>query len=72
MENNTVCVVALDKNTGYIGPVTSCAAEDAQRYAKYYRSIGYRAKVVDYDTLEEMQKRETAERRSAMHRYGGN
>ena len=46
MEDNVVCVAAFDKGTGYIGPVTSCDAKDAQHYAKYYRSIGYNARVL--------------------------
>ena len=30
--DNTVCVVALDKGTGFIKTVTSCDKQDAQKY----------------------------------------
>lgn len=52
--NNVVCVVAIDKNTGYIKTTTSCDIEDSQKYAKYYRSIGYNAKVLTYEELDKM------------------
>ena len=64
MENdNVVCVVALDKYTKQIKTCTSCDKEDSQKYAKYYRSIGYNSKVVTYEELEEMQKKEAEERK---------
>ena len=63
MENNTVCVVALDKNTGYIVTCTSCEKEDAQKYAKYYRGVGYNSKVLTYEEFEQMQRKELEERR---------
>lgn len=66
MEDNVVCVAALDKGTGYIGPVTSCDAKDAQYYAKYYRSIGYNARVLTYEELGRLQEQEVAERQNAM------
>lgn len=58
MEDNTVAVVALDKNTGFIQTVTSCCMEDSQHYAKYYRGQGYNARVVDYETLDKMLEEE--------------
>lgn len=61
--DNTVCVVALDKGTGFIKTVTSCDKQDAQKYAKHYRNIGYNARVLRYDELEEMQKEELKLRR---------
>lgn len=63
MEDNVVCVVAFNKRTGYIGPVTSCDAKDAQHYAKYYRSIGYNARVLTYEELDQIQEKEMIERR---------
>ena len=61
--DNTVCVVALDKGTGFIKTVTSCDKQDAQKYAKHYKNIGYNARVLRYDELEEMQKEELKLRR---------
>lgn len=55
---NDVCVVALDKRTNFIQTVTSCHLEDSQKYAKYYRSIGYNSKVLSYEELEQMQEKE--------------
>lgn len=60
-DNLTVCVVALD-TAGHIATCTSCDVEDAQRYAKYYRAIGYHSRVVTYKELEELQRKEDAER----------
>lgn len=36
-----VCVAAFD-NAGFPKTSTSCDPEDAQHYAKYYRSVGYK------------------------------
>ena len=58
MEDNVVAVVALDKGTGFIQTVTSCLLEDSQSYAKYYRNIGYNARVVEYEELDRMMERE--------------
>ena len=63
MDNSTVCVVALDKGTGFIKTVTSCNKQDAQKYAKHYRNIGYNARVLHYDKLYEMQTEELKLRR---------
>jgi len=60
-DNLTVCVVALD-TAGHIKTCTSCDVEDAQRYAKYYRAIGYHSRVLTYKELEELQRKEDAER----------
>ena len=38
--DNVVAVVAFDKSDGLIKTVTSCEAQEAQKYAKYYRSVG--------------------------------
>lgn len=70
MEDNTVCIVALDKNTKEIKTVTSCDKADAQKYVKYYRSIGYNAKVLTYDELEAIQKKESEERMNFYKEYG--
>ena len=61
--DNTVCVVALDRRTGFIKTVTSCDKQDAQKYAKHYRNIGYNARVLRYDELDEMQTEELKLRR---------
>ena len=61
--DNTVCVVVLDKGTGFIKTITSCDKQDAQKYAKYYRNIGYNSRVLRYDELEEMQSEELKLRR---------
>lgn len=62
MEDDVVYVAAFDKGTGYIGPVTSCDAKDAQHYAKYYRSIGYNARVLTYEELDQVYEQEKMER----------
>ena len=61
--DNTVCVVALDKGTRFIKTVTSCDKQDAQKYAKHYRNIGYNSRVLRYDELDEMQAEELKLRR---------
>lgn len=58
----TVCVIATNKGTGFIETCTSCDEEDAQRYAKYYRSVGYNARVLIYEELEKYQEWEKKER----------
>lgn len=58
MVDNVVAVVGIDKGTGFIRAVTSCNLEDSQMYAKYYRRIGYGAKVLTYEELSEMQEKE--------------
>ncbi len=50
--NDAVCVMALN---GARLPVTStsCSREDAPHYAKYYSSIGYYVKTLEYgDALD--------------------
>lgn len=61
--DDIVTVVAIYKGTGFIETVTSCDAKDAEKYAKYYRSIGYKARIVDDATLHEMLEKEKQERR---------
>lgn len=56
--DNVVAVVAFGKSDGLIKAVTSCDAQDAQRHAKYYRSVGYNARVMSYDELDEVQRKE--------------
>ena len=56
--NNVVAVVAFGKSDGLIKAVTSCDAQEAQRHAKYYRSVGYNARVMSYDDLDEVQRKE--------------
>ena len=62
-ENEVVFVVALDKGTGRIKTGTSCDRKDAGRYTKYYRSIGYNARILTYEELEKLEERERTERR---------
>lgn len=61
MKENIVCVIATDKNTGYIKTCTSCDEKDANRYTKYYRSIGYNSRIVTYEELEKIQEEEMKE-----------
>ena len=51
-ENEVVFVAAMDKGTGFIRTGTSCDRKDASHYAKYYRSIGYNARILTYEELE--------------------
>jgi hypothetical protein len=45
---------AINKNTGLFGTCTICGSlEDAKRYAKYYRSIGYKSKVFNEEEYTE-------------------
>ena len=62
MDNNeVVAVVGLHKGTKSIKAVTSCERKDAQQFAKYYRSIGYGARIVTYDELDTLLDKERAE-----------
>lgn len=62
-ENEVVFVAALDKGTGRIKTGTSCDRKDAGRYAKYYRSIGYNARILTYEELDKIEEQERTERR---------
>lgn len=62
-ENEVVFVAALDKGTGRIKTGTSCDRKDVGRYAKYYRSIGYNARILTYEELEKLEECERTERR---------
>lgn len=57
-----VCVIAVEKSTGFIKTCTSCDDMDAQRYAKYYRSIGYNSRVVTYEELDQILENESKEK----------
>lgn len=61
-ENEVVFVAAMDKGTGYIRTGTSCDRKDANHYAKYYRSIGYNARILTYDELDKLEEQEKLER----------
>lgn len=63
MEDEIVNVVAFNRGTGYMGTSTSCNREDAPRYAKYYRSIGYNARILTDEELDILQEKEMKERR---------
>lgn len=45
--DDVVCVVALS-GAGLPATSTSCDRKDAQRYAKYYSSVGYHVKTLEY------------------------
>lgn len=60
-QNETVAVVGLD-SAGHIAAFSSYARKDASSCAKYYRSIGYKARIMSYDELEEFQEKEYRER----------
>ena len=64
--DNVVAVVAFGKSDGLIKAVTSCDAQEAQRHAKYYRSVGYNARVMSYDELDEVQRKEDEMRMQAI------
>ena len=66
MEENIVCVVARDKHTGYVKTCTSCDIENANKYAKYYRSVGYNSQIVTYEKLHEILEKEKKERMNNM------
>lgn len=66
MENNVVCVIATDRNIGFVKTSTSCDRENANKYAKYYRSIGYNSRIVTYEELEKIQGKEKQERMNSM------
>lgn len=61
-----VVVLGLDKYNGYIKATTICDKADSQRYAKYYRSIGYGSKVVTFDELDKIIECEREERNMAI------
>lgn len=61
-ENEVVFVAALDKGAGRIKTGTSCDRKDAVRYAKYYRSIGYNARILTYEELDKIEEQERTER----------
>ena len=56
--DEVVCVIALN-SAGFIKTCTSCDRSDSQHYARYYRSIGYRSRVVTYEELEKIQEKES-------------
>lgn len=58
-----VNVVAFDKHTGFCVTTTACPRKDAPRYAKYYRSIGYNARILTDEELDILQEKEMKERR---------
>lgn len=57
-----VCVVAIDKGTGYVITCTSCDGKDANKYAKYYRSHGYRSQILTYEVFDQWLEHESKER----------
>lgn len=61
-ENEVVFVAATVKGTGRIKTGTSCDRKDANRYAKYYRSIGYNARILTYEELDKIEEQERTER----------
>lgn len=61
MDEN-VYVIGIDKGTKLIVAVTNCDREDAEKHAKYYRRIGYYARIVTEEILDYMLTEETKER----------
>ena len=51
MEDTAVIVLAFDKNTHLIRTCVSCDKSAAPNHARYFRSIGYNARIVTYDML---------------------
>lgn len=61
MDNNEIVAVVGFDSANSSKAVTSCYRKDAQRYAKYYRSIGYHARVMIYDELDSLLDKEHTE-----------
>lgn len=61
-DDEVVAVIGRDRNTDFIKAVTSCDRRHSQRYANYYRKIGYNASVVTYDELDRIQQEEKERR----------
>ena len=61
-ENEVVFVAAMDKGIGYRRTGTSCERKDANHYAKYYRSIGYNARILTYEELKKIEEQEKSEK----------
>lgn len=61
MDNDEIVAVVGFDSAGRSRAVTSCCRKDAQRYAKYYRSIGYHARVMTCDELDGLLDKECAE-----------
>ena len=61
MDNNEIVAVVGFDSVNYSKAVTSCCRKDAQRYAKYYRAIGYHARVMTYDELDSLLDKERDE-----------
>lgn len=61
MDNNEIVAVVGFDSANSSKAVTSCYRKDTQRYAKYYRSIGYHARVMTYDELDSLLDKERAE-----------
>lgn len=51
MEENEVIVLAFDKYTKLIKTAVACDESAAPRHARYFRSVGYNARIVTYDML---------------------
>ena len=59
-QDDVVCVLALDPHTRLSVTSASCDRKDAAHYAKYYNSIGYRVKTLEYgDELDAYLERES-------------
>lgn len=61
MDDNEVVAVVGFNSSNSSKAVTSCCRKDAQQFAKYYRSIGYHARVVTYEELAALLEKERAE-----------
>ena len=61
-DDEVVAVIGRDRHTGFIKAITSCDRRHSQRYANYYRKIGYNASVVTYEELDEIQDEEKKRR----------
>jgi hypothetical protein len=60
-DNKIVFVVGFDKYSKRSKAVTSCCRKGAQDMAKYYRSIGYNARVLSEDEWNNILDKEHAE-----------
>lgn len=58
MEENVVIVLAFDKYTKQIKTSISCDESAAPHHARYFRSVGYNARIVTYDMLPFYEERD--------------
>ena len=66
MEDHVVHVIGFDNNTKLIRASMSCDASMPPKEARYFRSIGYNARIVEPEMVEFYLNRDTELRREQM------